>query len=295
MTLEEFYGPEITARMQTPLPDGYVPYRACLQYFQREGGASRNSGPAGSPACQGARWRHGPLHFEKFVTDVEPPRDGSGPLRMTIWQRFARTDRPKGWLRGPASMSFRLTGFATADGADGRTWSGHARRHLQHWKKLVAAGKREVAEVSLEEYLAAYARADQDFVMKAAFPSILRDKAAAHGNLFHLVASRRPGGPLDAGLAYLYIPEAGTSTHVSAFMAGDGKDDSASTGLIAHWFARCAEDGIPILDFGFFWAPGDPTDWRGFSRFKAQFGVRLISYPPPLFRFSGTWRGKPSA
>jgi hypothetical protein len=292
MTNEEFYGTEIIDRMRAPLPVGYVSYRACLEYYQRESDSVHHIGVAGTPPNVGASWRHGPFRFEKYVSDVEPPQDRSGPLRMVIWQRLTRTDRPQGWMRGTAGMGFRMTGFSTIDAADPKRWTSHARRHLSHWKKLVAAGQREVVRVTVDEYLAAYKHADQDRLMKAAFPAIVRQKAKAHGERLHLICSRRPGGPLDAGFAYLHVPEAKTSLHLTAFMGGAGKEDSASTGLIDYWFQECARVGISILDFGFFWMSGDPDDWRGFSRFKSQFGIRLMCYPLPLFRFAGTWGGK---
>lgn len=294
MTFEAFYGPEIVARSKTPLPEGYRSYRACKEYFMREAGAASNLTPAGTEACPGAHWFHGPLYFEKYVTDTEPPYDPEGRFRLTIWQPLTRIDKPPGWRRATQGMGLRMTGYAEVGSADGQDWSPHARRHLAHWKKLVASGKREIVDVPMGEYLAAYAKADQDRTMKTFFPGILREKAKAHGDRFHLIGSRRPGGPIDAGLAYLHIPEVRQSTHVSAFMAGEGKKDSASTGLIAEWFKRCGEEGIELLDFGFFWAPGDPKDWQGFSRFKAQFAVRLMRYPKPLMRWFGRpfWRKK---
>ncbi len=288
-TIEEFYGPDLMQRMQLPLPDGYVSYRSCKEYFLREAGAMANLHPTGTDACPGARWHHGPFHFEKYVTDAQPQHDPAGPFRLCIWQPMTRLDKPEGWHRATQGMGLRMTGFAKVETADSGEWSSHARRHLAHFRKLAAAGEREIVTVGIDEYLAAYARADQDRTMKQFFPGILRDKLRAHGPLFHLIVSRRKNGPIDAGFAYLHIPEARQSTHVSAFMSGEGKKDSASTGLIAQWFEDCRRENIPYLDFGFFWAPGDPPDWRGFSRFKSQFAMRLIRYPKPLMR----WFGRP--
>lgn len=288
-TLESFYGTEVAARMQTPLPDGYFSYRSCRAFFLREAGTLGDMVPTGTEECAGARWHHGPFHFEKFVGDAVPQHDPTGPLRLCIWQPVTRTDRPAGWYRGTQGMSLRMTGFAKVEALENGEWSPHAKRHLAKFKKLVASGEREIEETSLKEYLAAYAKADQDRTMKAFFPYILREKARMHGNRFHLLVSRRKNGPIDAGLAYVHIPEAHQSNHVSAFMSGKGKTDSASTGLVARWFDECREQQVPYLDFGCFWAPRDPRDWKGFSRFKAQFGVRLIKYPTPMVR----WFGRP--
>lgn len=288
LTLAQFYGPEAMARMDEPLPEDLVSYRSCREYFERESIALANLSPAGTDVCPGAQWYHGPLRFEKYVGDCEPAYDPTGKLRFVVWQRIERTDKPAGWKTGLPGLGFRMTGFSRVENRDGRNWSPHAKRHLAHWKKLMAKGEREIVfDLSLEEYLDAYALADQDRTMKSVFPNIIREKIKAHGRLLHLIGSRRPGGPIDAGFCYLHIPEARQSTHVSAFMAGDAKKDSASTGLIAQWFEDCAAAGIPYLDFGFFWAPGDPSDWHGFSRFKSQFAVRLIQYPRALYRWYG--------
>jgi hypothetical protein len=184
-------------------------------------------------------------------------------------------------------VGYRMTGFAMPSPDGERGWSSHARRHAARWRKLVAAGEREIVDLSLEEYLAAHAKADLDPYVKLAYPGLLRAKAAGHGPRLRCIGSRRPGGPIDAGLAFLHIPEARQSVHIAAFMGGAAQEDPASTGLVMRWFDECRREGIPVMDFGFFWAPGDPRDWRGFSRFKSGFGVRPVLYPPPLLRLAG--------
>lgn len=291
-SLERFYGPEFAARADLPLPEGYSPYRSCREYVLREATVTRRYRLAGVEGAWGFGWSHGPFRFERFFSDAPPPRDAAGPLRVTIWERLTRKDVPAGWLPMPEDAGIRMTGFAElGEGDPTRTWTAHARRHAVKWRKLVAAGARELVVLTLEDYLAAYAKADQDPVIKLAYPGLIRQQARAHGGLLRFIGTRRPGGPVDAGFAYLHVPEARTSLHVSAFIAGAAKEDSAATGLIAAWFDECRAARIRFLDFGFFWAPGDPRDWKGFSRFKAQFGVRPVRYPRPLVRLSGSWSG----
>ncbi|HTK05328.1 MAG TPA: hypothetical protein VL500_07100 [Candidatus Eisenbacteria bacterium] len=285
--LADFYGQEFASRADLPLPEGYVPYRACPEYFRREAAVMPGMSLVGKEKAWGVGWRHGPFRFEKYVGDSEPGRDPSGPLRLVIWQRLTRGDVPPGWMAGPMDMGFRMTGFVEAENSSERSWSSHARRHASHWRKLVAAGEREIVELSLDDYLAAHAKADLDAYVKLSYPGLVRDKAAAHGARFRLIGSRRTGGPIDAGLAFLHVPEAGQSLHVAAFISGAAKQDSAATGLVLRWFEECRNEGIAIMDFGFFWAPGDPRDWKGFSMFKSRFGVRPLRYPRPLFRFAG--------
>lgn len=291
-TLERLYGAAVVATAAGPLPDGYVPYRACREYFAREATVLQGTTPVSSGAAWGVAWRHGPLRFEKFMTDAEPVRNDTGRLRLTIWQRLTRRDVPRGWWRAPEDMGLRMTGFSEiADDRYARHWTSHARRHAARWAKLVSEGRREIVTLDIETYLKEYAKADQDAFMKIVYPKVVREKAAAHRDRMRFLGSRRPGGEIDAGLAYLHVPEVATSMHVAAFVGGAAKEDAAGTGLVARWFEDCHADGMRFLDFGFFWAPGDPRDWKGFSRFKSQFGTRLLRYPRPLMRLSGRWGG----
>ena len=287
-SLQSFYGPEVAARADTPLPADYIQYRACKEYILRES----PGGLGGRDGTWAVQWRHGPFRFERFMSDAEPAHERTGLLRLRIWQRLSRQDVPAGWWRAPEDMGIRMTGFATLEGDDERTWSAHARRHLARWRKLAAAGERELVELTLDEYLAAYALADQDALMKLAYPKVVREWARAQGERMRFFGSRRHKGPIDSGLAFMHVPEAGQSVHVAAFIGGDAKGDSAATGLVAKWFDECRVARLRYLDFGFFWAPGDPRDWRGFSRFKSQFGVRLLRYPRPLIRLAGSLFGR---
>src|SRR5688572_4736029 len=212
--LADFYGDEFAARADMPLPPGYAPYRSCPEYFRREAAVMPGTSLVGKERAWGVSWRHGPFRFEKYVGDAEPARDASGPLRLVIWQRLTRKDVPAGWTAGPMDMGFRMTGFVEAGDGFERSWSSHARRHASRWRKLAAAGEREIVDLSLEEYLAAHAKADLDPYVKLAYPGLIRDKAAAHGERFRMIGSRRRGGPVDAGLAFLHVPEAGQSLHV---------------------------------------------------------------------------------
>jgi hypothetical protein len=51
------------------------------------------------------------------------------------------------------------------------------------------------------------------------------------------------------------------------------------------WVQHGVRTGLKYLDFDCFYYKGDPKDWRGFSKFKSQFGIHFIVYPNPLMRF----------
>jgi len=297
--LVSFYGPELAATASQPLPSDFLPYRACREYFARESGTVEAVEPVGdvgaNHAC-GVRWQHGPFRFEKFITDDEPPVL-PGKRRLVLWQRIARTGKVPGWLPGTAGMGFRLTGMAAvvAEKDGGRAlqeagWSQHGKRHAKRWRSLLAAGERTLERLGIEEYLTAYRQAEQDSFIKTFLPKVLRQKARAHGDRMRFWASRGKDGALDAGIVILDIPEANTTLHVGGFIRGNAKRESAAVGLISHSMDECRARGIGYFDFGFFWAPGDPADWKGFSRFKSQFGIRLIGYQKPLWKLVGPSR-----
>ncbi len=269
-----------------PLPEAYVPYKQCREYFARECAADPRSEVVGAPGAWGTRWRHGPFRFEKYTTDVEPAI-AAGPRRMVIWQRIARQDVPRGWWRAWSDMSVRMTGIATLAPGYEAAWSPHARRHAAQWRKRVAVGEWEIVEPSAEQFLQAHAASRQDVALRLSFATILKEKIRSHGGRVRLIAARRPGGVIEAGLAVIDVPEIVQSIHLMSFLHRGAEKSSAGVGLIDRWFQTSLERGVRFLDFGLFWAPGDPRSWRGFSRFKSQFGVHLIRYPRPLIRFAG--------
>lgn len=82
------------------------------------------------------------------------------------------------------------------------------------------------------------------------------------------------------------VPEASLSIHHMAFYLPTAEHYSANVGLIDAWFRHGIERRLRFLDFDAFYAPGDPRSWRGFSRFKSQFGTRFIRYPNPLVKWA---------
>lgn len=293
--VDKFYGEGASAQAKEPFPDFYRPYRANPAYVLRESLVQPRfeMSPAHSDGPLGVRWHYGPLRFERFETDVEPAPSRSAPLRLVLWQRLVRQDRPRGWWPGDRQMGMKMGGvsFLGKDGDYTTRWRSHARRQLRRWKKLLVAGEREVVPMTLEEFLAGYAHADQTTFMKILYPPVVRMKSKAHGEHVRFIGTRRPGGPIDAALATIDVPECETSIHLAAYMGGTGKADDTGTGLIDEWFRECRSRGIRVLDFGHFWSPGDLSEYKGYSRFKSQFDVRMIPFPRPLVRLMGRWWG----
>jgi spermidine synthase len=274
-----------------PLPSSYVPFRSSPIYVRRELGSDpavkliENSGMLGF-----RRWS-GPLCVEKYYGDAEPTIDPTGPKRLVIWQRIQKTDRPAGWRESLVAMNARVTGFvdlrASSDPFD--RWTPHAKRHLKKW--LTQTSSWDVVDLTLEEFLKAYNASPLSRTLKDMHQTILLRKSKAHGDLLHLRGlKRRANGKIEAGFASLDVPEIHQSIHIASFINDTAKDDPVGTGLVYLWFKDAPQRDIQFLDFDLFYAPGDPKAWKGFSKFKAQFGTYMIKYPKPLLRWTGSWK-----
>lgn len=265
--------------------DRPVTYRAHPAYLKRESGGANRTSIVGKEGCWGSRWFHGVLCFERYTTDMEPsvPKDGQG--RFITWQPVKRTDRPNGWWRGFPGMSIGLTGYAMVPESGGidRDWEAHARRHLVRWRKSGWS----IREISLDEYREAYSGSKQDVILRTMFGSILNEKLRHHEGLWHMYgASPTPDGKVEAGFVCVDVPETKESLHLMSFIRPAAYESSAGTGLMAHWFETALTRGLKYLDFGIFWKEGDPKSWKGFSRFKSQFGIRFVKFPTPLVRIT---------
>ena len=106
----------------------------------------------------------------------------------------------------------------------------------------------------------------------------MRRKPEREGNLLHFFAVIDENGKVNAGLAVLDVPEVSLSLHVSAFMRKEMVDPSAGVALIEKWMRHASERGFDFMDFDALWRPGEERSWRGFGRFKEQFGLRKIDY-----------------
>jgi hypothetical protein len=269
-----------------PLPDGYLRYAQSEVYLRRECASKKHYQIVGRPGAYGARWRYGPFGFEKYVTDEEPKISrGLGP-RKVIWQRILKDDGVPSWSRSATLTVPRLSGFAelkTGEEDFRAAWSKHARRHLRTFQEI--DGWR-IEPVTYSEFVASYDRIDKPYFIRRLFKNILKEKIQAHGPLVRLFGVRpdRAGAPLEAGLGVLDLPEVSQSVHLVSFIHAKAKGDYVGYGLIDRWFLEEQKKGIRFLDFDAFWAPGDPAMWRGFSAFKAQFGIRFILHPLALTR-----------
>jgi len=274
-----------------PLPSGYVPFRSSEAWLKREcQGSGHNQTFVKTNGCAGLRWRHGPLWFEGYTSDIEPHPAADGPRRVVIWQPISRRDKPAGWRRSWVQMNPNLTGFADLAEAEPywSIWSSHAQRHRKRW---LAQHQYVIREITAQEYMDVYCSRAVRLRLKSFHVWLLQNKIRKHGRLMVFFGAFDVTGKMMAGFAALDIPEDNQSYHVASFIRCEARRTSVGTGLIDAWFRRCLAKGYRFADFDLFWTWSDPWSWRGFSRFKSQFGVTFIRYPKPLFKFAGG--GKP--
>jgi len=260
-------------------PADYRHYLSSATYLKREetDGFYTRVGTAENP---GLRWHYGPFWIESHQTDVEPIIQPFGHARLVIWQRVVSADKPKGWLVSPAQMNHRLTGFAKVAPEYWLAWSEHAQRHRKKW---LATQPYEIEEGSVGEYLAAYAKSSKDPLLKRLIAGLIKKKVARHGARVKFFRAR-DGTRTVAGLVCLEIPEDAYAYHLASFVLPEAERSSVAVGLMDFWFSHAAMHGFKYLELDNFWSPGNPKNWRGFSRFKAQFGVRFVRYPQPLLK-----------
>jgi hypothetical protein len=273
------------------LPLDYPNYLAQRSYLEREAKTFKNFSVATLGEIVGLAWHYGPLRFERYVGDVEPNDNQHGPLRLVTWQRLTRLDEPKNWKKSRLVMPSSRTGFATVEPAGDYTtnWTSHAKRHRKNWLKQ---SDWQIMPITAEEYINAYQRSKMRRSLKNLFTDLVRKKITGHGEHIKIIGAKtaRPDAAIEAGFAFVDVPETGQSIHLTSFFNSAARPVSAGTGLIDAWFNHARDNNIKYLEFGLFWTPGEPDSWQGFSQFKSQFGVQFVDYPKPLVRWMGSWK-----
>lgn len=276
------------------LPPGFRLDREVESVVDREIKVYKQFTKVNAGGVIGFRFHLGPFVTDYFIGDREPVFDAKkGPLRRVTWQPTSLKSIPSGsgWRESLMRNMLKRSGYARLDGSPeyDKTWTQHARRHKRKWEQQT---EWEIREVELEPFLEAYWKSPKDPVLKGMFKHFLRKKVQANGPLVHLAAVVRRSNPTEiaAGFAFVDAPEAKMSTHTISFIRNVAKDTHAGNGLIDYWFKHCLKNGIEYLNFGNFWAPGCPSDWLGFSEFKAQFGVTFIEHPNAVGMWAGNLR-----
>jgi hypothetical protein len=239
---------------------------------------------------KGSRWGVWPLYCEGYTSDIEPDvataaKVGNPPFRTVIWNRITRTDIPQGWWQ-PLRKSAGLIGYIDAREGYEKHWAESARRYRRRWLTLTGIYRIETAGV--EEFIDAYKKSTiyKKFVVgNDRLQDLKRQHELSSPHVEFLVVRRIVDGDIVAGHASLTSPTKRGSYYIAGFVTPEAKKDPVMLGLMDHWHVVCLARGIRYLHLGFFWQPGQPYDWKGFSEFKGQFSPQYIKLPPTLIRF----------
>lgn len=272
----------------THLPDGFVPYQQWPEFDLVSNILPHLEAAAVPGTPRGVHYGRWPMYSEEYVSDIEPSSlaDSKAPPRLLIWRRVSRKDAPSGWLKLGWRAS-RLEGFADLGNPEdyAARWSESARRYRRKWLSEGIA----VELVSFAEFIEEYMKSDLPLWVRKNYKSISsRMHEGVQAQHIEVFAPRDPRtGKLLGGMIVVNSPSCKASYYLCGFVTSDAKDRPVMVGLMDHWFRTSQERGYRFLHFGEFWLPGKPKHWKGFSEFKAKFGLSYIEYPPALARLKG--------
>ncbi len=235
----------------------------------------------------GKRWGLWPLYFEEYISDEEPvlltnPND---PPRIVLWRRFASSDPVSGW-RMPNLKPSWMEGYADVSPDYRRTWSKSARYDANKWERA-SAHLHTIEPVSFDEFSKAYLASSVGKKLEDSRLQVIKRKSlGVHANSVSFIAARHiESGEIVAGMGIITSESRKQSFYYCGFYRDSGATSNAMTGLIDHWFKTSLERGFTRLHFGQFWIPGESPERRGFSDFKAKFGIAYAQCQTPLWRF----------
>jgi hypothetical protein len=242
----------------------------------------------GNPS--GLYWRFWPASFELYRGDEEPKltslsKDLKTPFRVVMWQRIKRSDAPIGW-QAFSDRPYRMIGFAKVHEEFEKHWSENARRMRRDWLAHYQGKKYTIETVTLTEFLRAYRKSTLPYLMRLDVADELTRREKNMEDMSLWAIRNMHTEELVAGIAILHSKEASSSYYIGGFYLKEVKHEPVMTGLFDHWFTDALQRKETFLDFGNFWKSGEPSSWKGFSRFKAKFSPSYFFYKPILHRFN---------
>ena len=270
-----------------PVPKDFVNKEQSKIYLSAQLNHSSLVKLVGNEGCLGVRYFWYLFAIEWYSSDCEPKISPWKGLRLIIWHPIKQVNSKKGWWRNFLSGPKWLLqlGFARNSERYWDTWSKHARRHREKWMN---DARYTLRKASIDEFEKAYFTSGKlDFLLRTGFMRVIRFHWEEHPeNLdLYLVKDREREKDV-AGLATVNYPDVSQSRHTISFICEEAHNTSVGYGLIDNWFLQAGKLGIKYLDFGVVWKKGNPRAWKGYSNFKRQFGLYLISYPRSYFKLT---------
>jgi len=276
----------------TELPDGFVPLQQWPEYdlahlpFPTFNPELVDSNP------RGVRWSLWPFTFEEYVSETEPDLSRSDPTRrarnrLVLWRTATRIASPRGWIR-IGYRAAKLEGFAELGQEAYYThWDESAKRYRNKWLRNYAEKTHRIESIDYNTFKAAYERSEVAKKVKSLLLDMIERQTDERTRPYYefIVVTNIATGARIAGMCLLNSPTHRASYYVSGFYTSEEGHVPAMVALMDHWFKTSHARGMRFLHFGEFWMRGKPKNWKGFSLFKAKFGLHYIAYPPALLRF----------
>ncbi len=243
----------------------------------------------------GAIWGWWPFSIEEYISDQEPVipinHPQRAPLAIIRWQRVTRTDIPSDWKQ-VSNKIFHIEGFSDLEGKDQyqKHWSESARRNFRKWQEYEKQGY-AIVPITYSEFKEAYKRSPVARHTHGQSIHCTEYRVAAENKHLDLWGVKWKD-TIIAGLSVTNSPSTKSSYYLSGFIHTQTQHIPTMVGLMHHWHVESARRKIRFLHFGFFWCPGRPRNWRGFSNFKSKFGLTYINYPPALYKIRFKFRNK---
>lgn len=262
-----------------PLPKDFINKEQSKIYLQPE--------CIGNVGCFGRRYFFSFFAIEWYICDQEPKIIPWKGLRLIVWRPITKIKKRKGWWRNflcKAEQELQI-GFAENSQNYWHTWSTHAKRHREKWKN---SSQYLLRKASIAEFEKAYlASGKLDFLLRTGFMRVLRFHWKKHAENLDLYLAKDMQNEKDiAGLATVNYLDVSQSRHTISFICEEAQKTSVGYGLIDNWFLQTQKAEIKWLDFGVVWKKGNARSWKGYSKFKQQFGLRLIKYPRSYFKIT---------
>ncbi len=277
-----------------PLPADFTHCLQIRSYLASEFAEDSGVRIVGDEGCLGRAWRFGPIHFEHYNTDQEPILKPVSYTRIIFWHPFTRTDVPRGWYRDLLFSSIiEQIGFARVHSPSyWESWESDAKRNRNRW--LNQHGKFEIVSLDHETFVREYPKKGVYKKISGFTLSNLERKIKQFGSDIHFFAARNiEDGAIGAMVALIDIRKHRKAYYLAAFVKPEVAHSRLAVGLIDYCFQFCVKNGIAFLDFGAYFVPSGEASWKGFSHFKQKFGVTLVRYPRPLWRFVRSNRSSP--
>jgi hypothetical protein len=230
------------------------------------------------------------ISFSKKAPELPPQKGLRLWPRVYVWDRLGKGEEEegKGWTRVGSAPRKRLGVLEVRDGEYYKSWGDTTKNQRNRWLKM-SESMYEVVEVPREEFFLEYKKSSTcKKVGKDIAKRIMKGMTGRDGakelRVHYLLARKREGGEVRAGIAY-ELATLSTNTHYSVgFLKEREEKDPVMTGLLMEWIERARKKGYTYFNFGSFWKEGDPKSWKGYSSFKLKYGVKMYDLPQSLVK-----------